>query len=143
MENLLILLKLWLCCFAPKISAYIVRDPNQGPKDRRLLTVASESFSNNFDFSSTLGWDKFYEKEKDVVEWHSSIALSSILKYIPKGSDCLVVGCGNSELPRVIHDDADKSKKGHVTCLDTSSACLDQLRKQHAEEICKGAQLYA
>mmetsp|Transcript_14803 Transcript_14803/g.20610 ORF Transcript_14803/g.20610 Transcript_14803/m.20610 type:complete len:250 (-) Transcript_14803:1486-2235(-) len=126
-------LSLFLFCFVVKSSAAFVAKHPQEALRHQLLLAASESFSSTFDFSSKIGWDEFYQKEEDVVEWHSSIALFDIVKYIPKGSDCLVVGCGNSELPRVIHDD-DRTSKGHVTCLDTSSACLDQLRIHHADE---------
>lgn len=83
----------------------------------------------DFDFSSKIGWNQFYKEETDAVEWHSSIPLDVLVKaYITKEGSCLMIGCGTSQLPRAIYD-ADGTAAA-MTCLDSSSTCLDQLKQQ-------------
>jgi len=87
----------------------------------------------DFDFSSPRGWDEYYRQDdsNEILEWHSSVPFSVQVALVPRGSSCLVVGSGNSEFPRVLHD----AHQGEtlVTCLDSSSACLDQLRELHGD----------
>ena len=110
------------------------------------LTAASPDL-NDFDYSSILGWDRFYQNlDKDmnqvpIVEWHSSIPFSTIVDFIPTGSSCLILGCGNSPLPIAIleahnhhnHLPKNQANQTRITCLDSSQTCLDQLKK-HMEE---------
>jgi len=89
--------------------------------------------NRDFDFSSKAGWNQFYQTEHNVVEWHSSVALEDlVVAYIPPNADCLMVGCGNSRLPRVVLDVNDGSTK--LTCLDSSGTCLEQLVTQFQSE---------
>lgn len=86
-------------------------------------------FTQNFDFSSPEYWDNFYQSSNDVCEWHSSINQTELIRrYIPEGCSCLITGCGNSRLPHLINQlHAGKTK---ITCLDSSMACLKQLKQQ-------------
>ncbi|KAL3795113.1 hypothetical protein ACHAW5_010400 [Stephanodiscus triporus] len=78
-------------------------------------------------------------------EWHSHIPHSAIAeairpaisaassRYRPRSSrqsgrapSILLVGCGNSGLPRALHDAFDADVR--VTCLDYSPACIDAMR---------------
>mmetsp|Transcript_8258 Transcript_8258/g.19154 ORF Transcript_8258/g.19154 Transcript_8258/m.19154 type:complete len:231 (-) Transcript_8258:598-1290(-) len=85
-----------------------------------------------FDFSSQKGWEDYYKQGREAIEWHSSVALSDLLSYIPRGSRCLMVGCGNSHLPGVIYDAHEGET--HVACLDSSQECLDQLVKRYGPD---------
>ena len=75
-----------------------------------------------------VGSNDFYQQDDTVVEWHSSVPLAILVEYIPKPSSCLIVGCGNSRLPKAI-DDAHYGET-QICCLDSSQTCLDQLQRQ-------------
>ncbi|KAI2490302.1 hypothetical protein MHU86_24266 [Fragilaria crotonensis] len=90
--------------------------------------VVASAASRDFDFSSILGWNNFYQQDDAIVEWHSSIPLEALMDYIPKGSSCLIIGCGNSRLPKAIYDVHGSETK--ICCLDSSQTCLDQLKQQ-------------
>lgn len=72
-------------------------------------------------------------------EWHSHIPHSAIAEAIRpaiseassrrsrgRAPSILLVGCGNSALPRALHDAFDYDVR--VTCLDYSPACIDAMR---------------
>ena len=82
-----------------------------------------------FDFSSVAGWDAFYQQTDEVVEWHSSVGLDELITYIPHGSNCLVLGCGNSKLPGLIYDTHHGITS--VTCVDSSQSCINDLRETY------------
>lgn len=125
--------------------------------ERRARNPSSSSIKNgdtsaggggvadaDFDFSSQQGWNDFYDDDTtaDITEWHRSVPLQVLIDaYIPLGSSCLVVGCGNSQLPRAIYDahshqqqqlpnEKSSTMSTKITCLDSSSTCLEQLRRQ-------------
>jgi EEF1A lysine methyltransferase 4 len=114
-----------LVAVVAKTSAFRI-DTQALPSSRSCLHVGK-----NFDFSSTVGWEEFYQEDDTVVEWHSSVSLEMIADLVPIRSNCLVVGCGNSNLPRFIHD---QTPNISITCLDSSQTCLDQLKTLHASD---------
>jgi SAM-dependent methyltransferase len=63
----------------------------------------------------------------------TSVSLQMIADLIPirRSKECLVIGCGNSNLPRFIHDQRPNIS---ITCLDSSQTCLDQLKQLHARD---------
>jgi hypothetical protein len=79
---------------------------------------------HDFDFSSTLEWNNFYEDGKGF-EWHSSIPLERVASYVPEDSDCLMVGCGDSDLPAVT---LSTRRSTRLNLLDSSNACIEKLR---------------
>lgn len=132
--------------------------PANGRRHSRRCAEPPSSFTSasvEADFSSVYFWEKFYQqmiqdqqeiippKESDdptdtasdsivdnafVFEWHDSIPLETIAATIPPGSNCLMVGCGNSLLPQVV---LDREKDVSITLLDTSQTCLEQLQRQY------------
>ena len=126
---------------------------------------SSESHQWNhkpFDFSSRIGWDKFYrdgnqssdEQSLDELEyeWHAHIPHSVIVDALSPTIDAasaflqnsntadtnklpsiLLIGTGNSALPRVLHDAFDTPVK--VTCLDYSPVCVEMIKAMYSE-IC-------
>eukprot|EP00978_Attheya_sp_CCMP212_P029579 scaffold105521_cov60-Attheya_sp.AAC.1 len=91
-----------------------------------------------FDFSSQKGWDDFYEatpgSTMEEFEWHSSIPWTDVWSEIRSPtSPCLVIGCGNSALPRQLHDAGERNM--HVTCLDYSQPCVDKLKQIHNDRL--------
>lgn len=111
-----------------------------------------------FDFSSRTGWDNFYKKgnqseslEELEYEWHSHIAHSVIVDAISptisnaasryaqindaaaknKLPSILLIGTGNSALPRVLHDAFDTPVR--VTCLDYSPVCIEMIRSMYSD----------
>jgi hypothetical protein len=94
-----------------------------------FFSTTPQSSIENFDFSSSRGWETFYRTSNqtdEVYEWHSSIAPADVLPHIPDGP-ILMIGCGNSRLP-------DYFSKRQVTLLDSSSTCMDILQKRYAQE---------
>lgn len=88
-----------------------------------------------FDFSEPSKWEKFYEENvEDCYEWHSSIPLERIASYITPGSNCLMVGCGNSRLPQVVLSSYPNDAP-RLVLLDTSKTCLDQLRQMYGSKV--------
>jgi len=102
-----------------------------------------------FDFSARAGWDDFYRKGKaDSVdslefEWHGHIS-NEVLATVIKPSiaqaasnrrnstdlpSILLVGCGNSALPRVLHGAFGTPVE--ITCLDYSKICIDMVRSMY------------
>ena len=112
-----------------------------------------------FDFSSRVGWDNFYKEgnqsdeesslEELEYEWHSNIAHSVIVNAIAPTIDAafkyyaaadnnelpsiILVGTGNSALPRILHDAFDTPVR--VTCLDYSPVCVEMIQKMYSD-IC-------
>lgn len=109
------------------------------------------AFMQSFDFSSTKGWDDFYkgpakydsmasqdgsstaETVTATTEWHPSVSLENISSIVPPNGRCLIIGCGNSNLPDVILKQRDRPPPRSVVLLDTSQTCLDQLRERHLQ----------
>ena len=100
-----------------------------------FTTTTSVSLCS-FDFASPAEWDTFYQKtietenekiaSKAATEWHSSVPLDDIALTVPPNCKCLVIGCGNSYLPdRILQRE---NPPQSLVLLDTSPACLDQLR---------------
>jgi hypothetical protein len=125
-------------------------------------TTAAALRNDDFDFSSVQSWNTFYEQRQQqqqqqqenveinhqntntnnndqqdtddavVVEWHNSVSFSTIIDYIPTGSSCLIIGCGNSRLPKAIYDARrdEQVVATHICCLDSSPTALEQLKQQ-------------
>mmetsp|Transcript_21239 Transcript_21239/g.50209 ORF Transcript_21239/g.50209 Transcript_21239/m.50209 type:complete len:310 (+) Transcript_21239:17-946(+) len=101
----------------------------------------------SFDFASKAEWDRFYQKTTNIdgetivpaaaaaaaatTEWHSSVPLDDIAMTVPPNGRCLVIGCGNSVLPERILQRNDGPRS--LVLLDSSSACLDQLRHRYRD----------
>jgi SAM-dependent methyltransferase len=87
----------------------------------------------SFDFSSQDGWDRFYTiHQENSFEWHSSIPHSFILDEIDRGSNVLLVGTGNSHLPRILYDHHEHSTQ--VICMDYSNPCIETLKELHEKD---------
>lgn len=111
-----------------------------------------------FDFSSRIGWDNFYKEgnqsdeqslEEMEYEWHSNIPHSVIVDAVSPSIDAafkyyataendelylptiLLVGTGNSALPRILHDAFDIPVR--VTCLDYSPVCVEMIRSMYSD----------
>jgi len=114
-----------------------------------------------FDFSSRIGWDNFYKEgnqsdeqslEELEYEWHSNIPHSVIVDEIFPTIDAaskyyvqinntaaenielpsiLLIGTGNSALPRILHDAFDTPVR--VTCLDYSPVCVEMIRSMYSD----------
>ena len=112
-----------------------------------------------FDFSSRQGWEHFYQTglsdgsydHTSVLEyeWHAHISHSEILKSITPSIEMamrhsisnrrdvpsiLIIGCGNSSLPRVLHDAF--ASKVRITCLDYSKVCIDMIQEMYSDSYC-------
>jgi hypothetical protein len=121
---------------------------------RRIHPRIYASSSMNHDFSSPYFWDEFYEQQLSsleeqeeppeennktknsttsafVFEWHDSISLPDLAALVPPDSSCLMVGCGNSFLPQAV---LDRNDNIHITLLDTSRTCLEQLQDQYCAD---------
>ena len=112
---------LFLFIVAAGTTAFHVTIPHSRSSTKYFLV------GKNFDFSSTIGWEEYYQCDDSVMEWHLSIPLEDIADLVPAGSTCLVIGCGNSKLPRVIYD---RREPLSLACLDSSQTCLDQLQRR-------------
>jgi hypothetical protein len=93
--------------------------------------LAAPILFHDFDFSSTLEWNNFYEDGKGF-EWHSNIPLERVASYIPEDSDCLMVGCGDSELPSVT---LSTRRSTRLNLLDSSNVCIEQLRELYGNTV--------
>ena len=114
---------------------------------RNQLLLAGGNNNRGFDFSSTLKWETFYQQEAQqqsdkITEWHSSVPLSVIADRVPKlAKRCILVGCGNSELPAVLR----KARPAcHLVMLDSSPTCISILEERYkdmpnAEFLCGDA----
>lgn len=89
-----------------------------------------------FDFSSPAEWDNFYQIEEETnqehVEWHSSIPLETIASYVPKGSKCLIPGCGNSKLPDTL---LTKVPGIRISLQDSSPVCMAQMEQKYGSSM--------
>ena len=107
--------------------------------------------------SSEIGYDGSDDVDKIEsleYEWHPHIPHSAIVEYIkPTISDAhqyyscqsttsqdhkirmpsiLLIGCGNSALPRVLHDAFDDINV-EVTCLDYSPVCIEMIKSMYQD----------
>lgn len=119
--------------------------------DRRH-TYSSAGSMKLFDFSSAVYWDDFYNKTENqdqmasqdgssstestttaatATEWHPSVSLEDIASVVPPNGKCLIIGCGNSNLPDVILKQRNRILPSSLVLLDTSQTCLNQLRERH------------
>lgn len=120
-----------------------------------LLDISCSSASpplssalRSFDFSSKSEWDEFYKRSENTdsigpgvgsssarttteTEWHSSISLEEIASVVPPNGNCLIVGCGNSNLPDKILKQRDRPPPRRLVLFDSSQACLDQLKERY------------
>jgi hypothetical protein len=80
-------------------------------------------------------------------EWHNHIPHSAIIEMIAPSIEAaihqssysnngrmpsiLIVGCGNSSLPRVLHDAF--SHPVRITCLDYSTVCIDMIKQMYGK----------
>jgi hypothetical protein len=109
---------------------------------------SSAASMQSFDFSSAMEWDEFYKKTDNydsivqseggspstkttAIEWHSSVSLDEIASVVPSNGKCLIIGCGDSNLPDRILKQQDRPPPRSLVLLDTSQTCLDQLRERH------------
>ena len=115
----------------------------------RCHRLPSTASMQSFDFSSAMGWDEFYKKTEKydsmalqdgcpttetktaTTEWHPSVSLDDIASLVPPNGKCLIIGCGNSNLPDVILKQRDRPPPRSLALLDTSQTCLNQLRERH------------
>uniref|UniRef100_A0A7S2LUZ0 Methyltransferase type 11 domain-containing protein n=1 Tax=Leptocylindrus danicus TaxID=163516 RepID=A0A7S2LUZ0_9STRA len=91
-----------------------------------------------------MGWDNFYKSDcvDSVFEWHSEVSnddiLDELLLHCGNNADedsssqsHLLVGTGNSLLPRDLYDKLDGGAT--VTCLDYSLTCIKNLEMVHGD----------
>ena len=109
----------------------------------RIFTYFSQRFDlNQFDYSSQLGWDRFYNTSNndtnvlndEFYEWHQSFSNERIIDQLPLTvSSVVMVGCGTSRLPEQLC--RDRSLRGitnmKVVCLDYSKVCIDIMNKYY------------
>lgn len=111
---------------SPRSSFLIIKNHNN-PSSSVIVDLES------FDFSSQNGWNDFYKINQDQsFEWHSSIPHSYIVNEIDRGSQVLLVGTGNSQLPRILYDHHEHSTQ--VICMDYSEPCIESLKRLHAKD---------
>jgi hypothetical protein len=91
-----------------------------------------------FDFSSANGWEQFYSQsgvdnqKSSVLEWHSSVPLEVLADFVPLGgSNCLMVGCGTSDLPSVVNE----KRRANITLMDSSQTCIKQLSERYGDTM--------
>jgi len=114
----------------------------------RCRIFSSSIAMESFDFSSAKGWDEFYKTENQdqilasqdgsssagtasTTEWHPSVSLEDIASLVPPNGKCLIIGCGNSNLPDVILQQSNRPPPSSLVLLDTSQTCLTQLQERH------------
>ena len=142
--------------FQPKLSvAFRLHSKNTVLFSRNVSINEQDSRwkQTPFDFSSKQGWEDFYSngqlipEERSLssleYEWHSHIPHSAIIEIISSSIDkasrhysedskmpaILIIGCGNSSLPRVLHDAF--SHPVRITCLDYSKVCIDMIQEMY------------
>ena len=123
-----------------------ILDHSRSRSHSHLSTSAASMQS--FDFSSAMEWDEFYKRTEKcdsivqseggststktiATEWHSSVSLDEIASVVPSNGKCLIIGCGDSNLPDRILKQQDRPPPKSLVLLDTSQTCLDQLRERH------------
>ncbi len=116
----------------------------------RCRTFSSAIAMESFDFSSAKGWDQFYKKTGNqdqifssrddgssptettsTTEWHPSVCLEDVASLVPPNGKCLIIGCGNSNLPDIILQQRNRPPPRSLVLLDTSQTCLTQLQERH------------
>ena len=114
-----------------------------------------------FDFSSKYGWETFYQTggnstkldgiNKDTenpipfeYEWHASINAEKVISEVFPGSSVLMIGTGNSALPRHLYKhhngqglDDKCGQLTNITCMDYSSSCISMLEELFSKD-CPG-----
>jgi hypothetical protein len=118
------------------------------PRRRELSTSMKLAANNNkwtgfrnnadesntaFDFSSTIKWETFYQESSQSIEWHSSVPLSVIASHIPfEAQRCIMVGCGNSELPTVVREE--RPNCHCIALMDSSPTCMAELQERYKQD---------
>lgn len=77
-------------------------------------------------------WNNRYDHDSDEMDWYQPWAnlKNHLLKYIPKDSIVLSVGCGNSPMSAEIL----KEGAGKVHNIDFSHVVINQMKTQYQEE---------
>lgn len=88
------------------------------------------SLRASFDFSSTHGWEQYYQDEPSAqdMEWHASIPSEKISDYCKDSENVLMVGCGTSKLPENL------SAPSRVVLLDSSRSCVGLLEHRYRDD---------
>lgn len=126
-------------CFTVSVTAFGVSKPPIRKRSVASSVTALQSLlDESFDFSSAIGWEKFYSEsgvnrqEYSVLEWHSSVPLEVLADFVPLGSSCLMVGCGTSDLPSVVYE---KGRSISITLMDSSQTCIEQLSGRYGDTM--------
>jgi hypothetical protein len=128
-------------CLTASVTAFGVSKP---PIRKRSISSSVTSLQSlvddkTFDFSSAIGWEQFYSdsgvnsQEYSVLEWHSSVPLKVLADFVPLGvSNCLMVGCGTSDLPSVVYEERPDTS---IALMDSSQTCIDQLSGRYGDTM--------
>lgn len=93
------------------------------------------SVAENFDFSSTAGWEAYYQRQTSdsLTEWHSSVPMETLACLVPSNAASVVlVGCGSSVLPEFIHK---HRPRAGLILQDSSETCLQILRERYGSSM--------
>jgi hypothetical protein len=129
-------------CISVSVAAFGVSKPpirKRSVASSGIDTALQSLVGEAFDFSSASGWERFYSEsgvdsqEDSVLEWHSSVPLEVLADFVPLGgSNCLMVGCGTSDLPSVVHE---KRRDMSITLMDSSKTCIEQLSGRYGDTM--------
>ncbi|KAF6773888.1 hypothetical protein AHF37_06908 [Paragonimus kellicotti] len=90
------------------------------------------------DFAKREYWDQFFNSRRSTFEWYGDFVQHSSFfnKYVKKSDSVLIVGCGNSELGLMLHDQIGCSS---VLNIDNSELVIRQmLTKAHHVDMRPG-----
>ncbi|KAL7486434.1 hypothetical protein ACHAW6_012029 [Cyclotella cf. meneghiniana] len=146
----------WQHCFSMKSNKVEDLSP-KSQNNRWIQTPFDFSSKPGWDNFYRTGRELSQQDTADIVEdsacpsleyeWHSHIPHSAIIDAIapsihsalhhsslPTSRDrrmpsILIIGCGNSSLPRILHDAF--SHPVRITCLDYSAVCIDMIRQMY------------
>lgn len=72
-------------------------------------------------------WDNFYQKNPEY-EWYCPFeSFRQAFSNVPRDAKILIVGCGNSPLPRDLLEDGFRN----LTCVDYSEPVIQHMRKKN------------
>jgi len=90
------------------------------------------TFSGDFDYSSTTGWETYYQQDPSAItEWHSSIPLETLADLVPQACNCLMIGTGTSNFPELLR----ARRQAKITLLDSSMTCIEQLKQRYGDSM--------